>query len=281
MPAICPSDQVGRSRNGQVFSAMEAVHAAWTTAAILLSILYFYASSIPLEFAIPDFSTRLQGIFRFLPFDSEQLFDMAGNVIVFVPLGFAWTAVFDLALPKRSAHLRAAFRAALLCLALSILGEGIQWWLPLRDPLIRDVMALETGAIVGAGLWFVSGSWATATLKRMIERLYVVGGKHLFGFLWAAFLIAVFAVCLILNCYASPSQLFLMYRFREFPLQDIASRLNDVHVKEVRQPWSVLLPSVVATIVIIGLCRIGGLMVRWQRNRACALNSARPFSSII
>ena len=137
--------------------AWRQVEAAYITAALLASLGFLYLSTIPWIFAAPDFDSRLEGVRASLRWDPAQPLDPFANVLAFIPVGFLWTAAWCSSWPKRRARAADMIPVALGCLLLAILAETLQFWIPLRDPSIRDVLALELGAIIGCGLWLAAG----------------------------------------------------------------------------------------------------------------------------
>ena len=221
---------------------MQQIASVYITTALLATIGFLYASVIPLVFAVPNFWVRLLGAFAPSPWNSASLFDVAINILAFVPLGFLWAAAWSSTLPSN--RLSGQFvTIALGCLGLAILAEGLQFWIPLRDPSIRDVLILEWGAILGYRLWLAAGHWTTSVLASWIDRLFRLGGPGLFRLRWPALSVAVFALCLVLNCYASAPQLFLLYRFRSTSLQDVAFSLHNAGVTRSRDWQDMLLPA--------------------------------------
>ena len=87
--------------------------------------------------------------------ESHDLDELAGNLLLFVPLGFGLAAL------ARGRGLRAAVAIPLILLlgaALSLGVEVLQCWLPDRDPSLVDVAANSASAALGAALQFASSS---------------------------------------------------------------------------------------------------------------------------
>ncbi len=82
--------------------------------------------------------------------------DLLSNLLLFVPLGFFWSAVVSLDRP-----LRETIRRSLLvvggCAALSLTLEFVQCWFPARTVSASDLFAETIGAAVGAGIWIAAG----------------------------------------------------------------------------------------------------------------------------
>jgi VanZ family protein len=232
----------------------QQVASIYLTAAVLATVGFLYGSVIPLIFAVPHYESRIRGAFAPSPWNLAQLFDVVANVSAFVPLGFLWGAACNTVVPKSRAKLDRFVTVALACLGLALLAETLQIWIPLRDPSIRDVLALEWGAVLGYGLWHAAGRGTTVVLARGIERFSPAGASPVFRFRWLALFVALFAACLAVNCYANPTQLFLLYRFRSTSLEDVAFALANANVKQAHDPRSVWLPSLLTTILLLGLC---------------------------
>jgi len=232
----------------------QQVASIYLTAAVLATVGFLYGSLIPLIFAVPDYESRVRGAFAPSPWNLAQLFDVAANVAAFVPLGFLWGAACNTLVPKSRAKFDMFVTVALGCLGLAMLAETLQVWIPLRDPSIRDVLALEWGAVLGYGLWKGAGRGTTVVLARCIERFARPGASPVFRLRWLALFLAVFAGCLMMNCYANPTQLFLLYRFRSTSLEDVAFALANATVKQSHDPRIVWLPSLVTAVLLVGLC---------------------------
>jgi|SRR5580704_10855455 VanZ family protein len=246
---------------------VQQVASVYITTAVLATIVFLYASAIPLVFAVPDYSVRIRGAFEPAPWDANQLLDVVANVLAFVPVGFLWAAACNTALQKRQPKSSLFVAVALGCLGLAVLAEGLQVWIPLRDPSIRDVLALEWGAVLGYFLWIVAGRGTTSVLCMWIDRVYRLGGLRLFRLRWLALFLALLGLCLIVNYYASPAQLFLLYRFRSTSLQDVAFASHNASVKQTRGPLDVIVPSALVAILILGVCRIAQSVVRLASDR--------------
>jgi len=153
------------------------------------------------------------------------------------------------------------------CLLLAVVAEALQFWIPLRDPSIRDVLALECGAVLGCGLWLATGRWVTGALCRLMKLLLVIGGPRLFHLRWLALFLAIFFVCLIVSRCASPIQLFSLYRNSSSSLQNLPLSAFGAGVARPQGLPMVLLVGALATLVIGGACRMGQNAVRYLKDR--------------
>lgn len=246
---------------------VQLVASVYITTAVLATIGFLYASAVPLVFAVPDYSVRIRGAFEPAPWDANQLLDVVANVLAFVPVGFLWAAACNTAVQKRRPKSSRFVAVALGCLSLAVLAEGLQIWIPLRDPSIRDVLALEWGAVFGYCLWNVAGHGTTSMLCVWIDRVNRLGGLRFFRLRWLMLFAALLGLCLMVNYYASPSQLFLLYRFRSTSLQDVAFALHNASVKKPRGALEVIVPSALAATSILGACRVAQSVVRFASNR--------------
>jgi VanZ family protein len=244
----------GRRSVASIDGVRQQVASLYLTAAVLATIGFLYGSAIPLIFAVPDYDSRIRGAFEPSPWNMAQLFDVLANVAAFVPVGFLWAAACNTLLPKSRAKSGMFVTIASGCLCLALLAETLQIWIPLRDPSIRDVLALEWGAVLGYGLWERAGRTATLVLSHWIDRLSQPATAAVIRYRWAGLFAGLLAACLLMNCYASPTQLFLLYRFRSTSLEDVAFALHNANVKQLHDPRTVLLPSLLTAIVLIGLC---------------------------
>jgi glycopeptide antibiotics resistance protein len=242
----------------------ERVEAAYITVAILVSLAFLYASTVPLVFASPDFDTRIAGVLRSWRWNPSQPLDPAANVLAFIPVGFLWSAAWNVSLKRRRRRIE-ALKAASTCLALAVLAEGLQFWIPLRDPSIRDVLALECGALLGCELWRVTGHRVTAALSRWTEWL-MAGRAHLVMRAPALF-ISTYLACLMIVLYANPVRLFLAYRDASISLQHIALSRPNLGLPQPRGPLAVLVVSGIAALLLVGACRVGVGAVRSLKGR--------------
>lgn len=241
---------------GAVATAGMRQHMAslYLTAAVLATVAFLYGSCIPLIFAIPDYGSRIRGAFEPAPWDLAQFFDVVANVAAFIPLGFLWGAAGNSLLPRSRVKSGLFVTVAMGCLGLAVLAETLQVWIPLRDPSIRDVLALEWGAVLGYGLWQRAGRATTAILSHWIERVSRPAAARVFRFRWIALFLALFPACLLMNCYASPTQLFLLYRFRSTSLDDVAFALHNANVKQSHDLRTVWLPSLLTSLLLVAIC---------------------------
>ena len=246
----------------------EQVASVSVTIAVLATLGFLYASLIPLIFRVPDFRARFLAMFEPSPWNAAQVLDVGANVLAFVPLGFLWAAACHTVSGPRQTQMKIFAAVGCGCLGLATLAETLQFWIPLRDPSLRDVFALEMGALVGYGLWRVMRRRTTVALSWLVEQTVRLGGWRLYRLRWPLLLATVFLVCFVVNCYASPSQLFLLYRFRSTSLHDVARALHNADVARPRGPLAALLPSTLATILIGGACRASQSAVRFGFRRS-------------
>lgn len=85
--------------------------------------------------------------YRYLSWEFTTIRDMAGNLLLFVPVGFAlWIAAVFVV--RRSIATPLAWSAAV---ALSVVIEWTQVFIPGRYPCASDVLMNAIGAVVGVG----------------------------------------------------------------------------------------------------------------------------------
>ena len=218
----------------------KARHAHWVdhqvewlyvTAAGVASIGFLYGSTVPLVFAVPNFEQRLLGMFT-ISWNREGLLDLVVNVLAFVPLGFLWSAAGSFSLPTGGRTRGALGPVIFGCLGLATLGEVLQIWI--RSVLLQPATSWRwsVAPCIGYGLWSLAGTWTTACMGRCTHSLFKVGGPGLFHLRWQILFVATFLACLIVNCYASPTQIFLLYRFRSTSLNEVAGILHDVRTQQ-------------------------------------------------
>jgi VanZ family protein len=238
------------------------------SAAILASLGFLYASTIPWVFALPDFDSRVAGVWESLRWDPAQPLDPVANVLAFVPVGFLWSAAWIGASRARRRLPLDLMTVAFGCLLLAVLAETLQFWIPLRDPSIRDVLALECGAIVGCGLWLVTGARVTTGLGRFVDRFDRLNGRGAFRTLRrVGWWIAGYLVCVLLGRFASPIRLFLTYRNMSTSLQHLPVSWPALGTPWPRGLWTVLAVAFGVNLILLGVCRIGAEGVRQLRGR--------------
>jgi VanZ like family len=250
-------------RARQVF---EQVESAYVVVAILGSIAFLYSSTIPWVFAIPDFESRLAGVWASFRWDSAQPLDPIANVLAFIPAGFVWSAGWSASPTRRRWRPNETVKAAVVCLILATVAETLQFWIPLRDPSIRDVLALECGAILGCGLWLCTGPWVTAVLRRLIDRSMAISPRFsglrrilLFG--------SAYLSCLLIVVYASPVRLFWTYRNWSISLQHLPISRPNLDSPQPHGLLAELLGSAVVALLLAGVCRFGLRAVRFFKRR--------------
>ena len=249
--------------NGPAFPARDAaalrrVNAMFAVVSTLMTAAFLYASTVPLVFAVPDYRVRLAGIIAAFPTQSGRAFDWIANLLALIPLGFCWSAALGSRIADACSSRKLFCRAALGCLALAAFAEFVQLWLPLRVPSLRDLIALESGALLGCGLWTYLGARTIEVCCRMSQKLNRRSpSRHSRsqGRLWMTLFGALLAACLAINSWASPSECFQMYRQRTLS----ASSAGGAGGRRVITYGNILLSSTAAALALLGLC---GLSVR-------------------
>jgi VanZ family protein len=110
-------------------------------------------------------------------------FDVLVNVLAYIPLGLlASRAVLYRVRDSAWGPLLSFVVAALACMLISILLEGLQTYLPSRRPSILDVASNAAGAMAGA---FIASAYAQSITRLQITetRPIEIGGLALLG-LW-------------------------------------------------------------------------------------------------
>jgi glycopeptide antibiotics resistance protein len=138
-------------------------------AAVLATLLAIYGSLVPLEFRSITFTEAVERFrnIRYLELGIQSRSDLVANVLLFVPLGFLWSACWVRSGRRCARELvkGAVIVMALLLLACSI--EFTQLWFPRRTVSLNDILAESTGGLIGVSLWLVSGGWLLAWLRRV------------------------------------------------------------------------------------------------------------------
>ena len=124
-----------------------AVLAAFTAAFVA------YISLVPFNFTRPPDATLAEAFLRALESDVVSRSNFAGNVLLFVPLGFFGGGAVLAAAPRRARDLVAAVALVLSSIALSFAIEFLQVLVPERTPSLADVTAQTVGVFAGLSAW--------------------------------------------------------------------------------------------------------------------------------
>jgi glycopeptide antibiotics resistance protein len=87
--------------------------------------------------------------------------DLIANVLLFVPIGYCWLAVFVLDRRLSLRTVLALLLVVFLSAALSIALEFSQLWFPPRVVSANDLLAQAVGTVLGMGLWLTVGQTIT------------------------------------------------------------------------------------------------------------------------
>jgi hypothetical protein len=237
----------------------QLVRFLWLTLFVLLTSGFLFASSIPLVFAVDDLPTRVVSMFDFKDWHlvNDLLWDTILNVIALFPIGFVGSAVCCVISIHPQSGLRTFGIAACMSLAIAIGAEGIQIWIPMRTPSCRDVLTLETGGILGAGLWWAVGKGTMEFICRVITPVARWEGRRILRYRWLGLFALLFVACLSLNLYASPLELFLAYS-RRMSVND--AWMNRPHIplfmgpRPVHSLWIDFVPSFLSSAAVIAAC---------------------------
>jgi VanZ family protein len=130
-----------------------------------------YGSLIPMNYRPLSWAETLDR-FRAVPFydlDVEYRADWLSNMVLFVPIGFFGTAALTVDRRSRFWQATSALLVALACAVFSIALELSQFWFPPRTVSQNDIVAEIIGAVVGSGIWFMIGSYATAWVRSVFD----------------------------------------------------------------------------------------------------------------
>ncbi len=135
--------------------------------AVVWTALAVYGSLVPLHYSQLDFAQAIER-FRQIPYlrlgiDSRS--DWVANLLLFIPIGFTWTATF---LVDRRGLLRAFVTAVIVVacsIAASVAIEFTQIWFPPRTVSQNDIYAEAIGGLTGIFLWFILGQRLTNWLR--------------------------------------------------------------------------------------------------------------------
>lgn len=135
--------------------------------AVVWAALAVYGSLVPLHYTRLDSAQAIER-FRLIPYlelgiDSRS--DWVANLLLFIPIGFLWTAVF---LVDRRGCLRESgtvLIVAFCSIAASVAIEFTQLWFPPRTVSQNDIYAESIGGLNGILLWLAFGSRLTNWLR--------------------------------------------------------------------------------------------------------------------
>ncbi len=244
----------------------EQVEAAYVAIAILGSIAFLYLSTIPWVFAVPDFESRMAGVWESLRWDRAQPLDPIANVLAFIPIGFLWSAAWSANPTQRRWRAIEVVRVATGSLVLATVAEVLQFWIPLRDPSIRDILALECGALLGCGLWFAAGPSISVVLWRSIDR-FMFRHPQLFRLRRRVLIGAIYFTCVFIVLFASPVRLFWAYRSWSISLQHLPVSRPDLVSPQSQSVLADVFCSAVVALLLVIACVIGQSVVRFFKRR--------------
>jgi hypothetical protein len=251
----------GETANTDSQCAQQMVRFSYLTVFVLLTIGFFYASWIPFVFAANDLPTRVAGMFNFKDWHtvSDLLSDTMLNLIGFFPIGFVGGALCDVTSQRRRSGLRTFGIAACLSLGIAIGAEGLQLFIPPRTASFRDILTLETGALLGTSFWCAVGNSATAFVSRRVTPIARWGGRSIFRYRWLGLFSLLFVACLSLNLYASPGELYWAYSRHTWVNQ---ARMNADYVFFFKVPraghsfWTASVASLVSSACVVATCKL-------------------------
>ncbi len=110
--------------------------------------LIFYTTLFPFGFVVKENNLLKEVVqrFEFSLVKPDGLFDLFRNIVLFMPIGFVVTY---LAQKKRSRQICSLLNAVVIGASLSLLVEGLQVFVPARDPSLFDVLANSLGSAGG------------------------------------------------------------------------------------------------------------------------------------
>lgn len=130
--------------------------------ALAYTVFVIYGSLVPLDFhryAWEEAWALFRDI-RYLNLGIGSRADWVANILLFVPLAFAWLAALW---HRASLFIRLAASSLVFgaCMALSVGIEFAQLFFPPRTVSLNDIYAESLGAFIGIGLWWTSGGALT------------------------------------------------------------------------------------------------------------------------
>lgn len=145
------------SRHGESFARQ--VCACGTVAAALFAA---YISLVPFHFHSVSRAGLMEALPAAIAWDVTSRANFLANVVLFVPIAFMAAGALGL---KRRAFLKVIAIAG-VCLALSLVIESLQVFVPGRTPTIVDVAAQTAGVGLGLAMWVVLGGETERWLVR-------------------------------------------------------------------------------------------------------------------
>jgi len=255
------------------------VRSQFAVISVLLTAAFLYASTVPLVFGVPDYRARLVASVQPAFSESGRAFDSIVNVLALMPLGFFWSGLSAGHAATGSSDRRTFCRVALGCLAIATLAESLQIWLPRRVPSVRDLVALEIGAILGCSLWRYFGERAIifcCSISRRLTSRRSTAGRH--GrprcVNWLGLFACLLAFCLAVNTWASPLEYFEMYRQRAFLKAGVGAP-GEFFRPGSTSLGSALVSSTATALVLVGLCSLS--VHRLERTGPRSTNGLRIF----
>lgn len=142
---------------------------------LILAVLYtafaVYGSLVPLHYHPLEFKEalrRFQAI-SYLHLGLQSRADWVANILLFIPLGYLWMAVF--AVDRRGfVRFLAAPLVWLGAVTLSVGLEFTQLWFPPRTVSQNDIVAEAIGGTAGIALWFLVGWTLTEWMRTYSAR---------------------------------------------------------------------------------------------------------------
>ena len=171
-----------------------------------------YGSWVPFDFRAPPGGDPLD-LFARCVRERMSVYsrsDGVGNVAVAVPLGFFLLAAARVDRPRGFGDLAAALALWPVAVAVAVLAEFGQVYLPTRFATGADIWCQALGAALGMLGWAVAGNWVTAQARVVWDRARPddAAGR----LLWAYLLWVAAAQALPLDLTASPKDVYLKLR---------------------------------------------------------------------
>jgi VanZ family protein len=132
---------------------------------IAVAAVIVYASLFPFNFESRSLSEAATRFERGLATQPIDVGDFAGNVLLFLPLGYVLLGTLRVDRPGGSVLATASILG--LAAGLSVTVEFLQAFFPPRTPCLNDVFAQVLGACVGAGVWQCAGHGLTARARHV------------------------------------------------------------------------------------------------------------------
>jgi VanZ family protein len=154
--------------------------------ALFTTAFVVYGSLVPFQLrghSLADAITLFSDI-RYLQLGASSRADLIANLLIYIPVGFFWSAVISKG-GSRQTPLAKWFVLAALLMGLAWLVEFLQLFVAPRTVSRNDLISESLGIVAGIGLWRWMGHRCDRTLRVLLERQRVKVSTLWWGFFTA------------------------------------------------------------------------------------------------